>query len=215
MWKRFIGLTVAVVFSSSCATGSPYEDVTDETTAIQAWSKVYMNRQCFAPDDYGTSVYPTDLAMDDDYDCSRTMLLDVTSEQDENGDTLWCFDHVWQSSWKFDDDPGFGIGTPRRSTWCYYFTRNADTGEVDFASGGIQRAAYQDLAEWPGGGGEAAPATAPESNSGCDPNYTGTCVPNVEYDLDCVDIGMQVYVTGADVHGFDRDGDGLGCESYG
>jgi micrococcal nuclease len=34
-------------------------------------------------------------------------------------------------------------------------------------------------------------------------------------DLDCADIGHQVSITGADYHGLDRDGDGVGCESYG
>ena len=48
----------------------------------------------------------------------------------------------------------------------------------------------------------------------CDPNYTGYCVPIVSYDLDCADIGHSVIVVGIDHHGFDDDGDGVGCESY-
>jgi hypothetical protein len=40
-------------------------------------------------------------------------------------------------------------------------------------------------------------------------------VPIVGYDLDCGDIGFMVTVIGSDIHGFDREGDGLGCESYG
>lgn len=55
----------------------------------------------------------------------------------------------------------------------------------------------------------AAPATG-----GCDPNYT-PCVPQVPYDLNCPDIGFSVQVIGGDPHGFDREGDGIGCESYG
>ena len=47
----------------------------------------------------------------------------------------------------------------------------------------------------------------------CDQNYSG-CVPVVSYDLDCVDIGHSVTVYGNDPHGFDRDRDGYGCESY-
>ena len=46
----------------------------------------------------------------------------------------------------------------------------------------------------------------------CDENYSG-CVPNVSYDLDCGDITGSVRVYGSDVHRFDRDGDGVGCES--
>ena len=38
---------------------------------------------------------------------------------------------------------------------------------------------------------------------------------DVGYDLDCSDIGEQVWVGNYDPHGLDRDGDGWGCESYG
>lgn len=48
----------------------------------------------------------------------------------------------------------------------------------------------------------------------CDPNYSGGCVPIVSYDLDCPDIGFAVTVIGRDIHRFDRDKDGYGCESY-
>lgn len=34
-------------------------------------------------------------------------------------------------------------------------------------------------------------------------------------DLDCPDIGHSVRITGPDYHRLDRDGDGIGCESYG
>lgn len=57
---------------------------------------------------------------------------------------------------------------------------------------------------------------APSVNSGsdCDSNYSGNCVPLVGYDLDCPDVVGPVYVVGQDVHGFDRDGDGVGCEPW-
>jgi len=51
------------------------------------------------------------------------------------------------------------------------------------------------------------------ATSSCDSNYTG-CVPSVDYDLDCPDVGRSVRVLGVDVHRFDADGDGYGCESY-
>lgn len=54
------------------------------------------------------------------------------------------------------------------------------------------------------------PAPAPPS-SGCDPNYS-PCVPRSPVDLDCSDINGPVRVIGTDVHRFDRDGDGIGCE---
>lgn len=55
---------------------------------------------------------------------------------------------------------------------------------------------------------------APPATGGCDPNYT-PCVPLVNYDLNCPDIGFMVQVIGGDPHGFDRDRDGWGCETYG
>lgn len=61
-----------------------------------------------------------------------------------------------------------------------------------------------------------APSPAPMqpdvgSQSGCDPNYV-PCVPVSASDLDCSDINGPVSVIGADIHRFDRDSDGLGCE---
>ena len=47
-----------------------------------------------------------------------------------------------------------------------------------------------------------------DTNSSDDyPAYDG-------YDLDCSDIGHPVEVDGADPHGLDRDGDGVGCETW-
>ncbi len=57
------------------------------------------------------------------------------------------------------------------------------------------------------------PPPAPKPITNCAPGYS-PCVPNVSYDLNCPDIGFSVTVTGSDPHGFDRDGDGYGCESY-
>jgi len=55
-------------------------------------------------------------------------------------------------------------------------------------------------------------STSGGSSGRCDPNYRGACVPTVPYDLDCADIDGPVYVVGVDVHRFDADGDGVGCE---
>ena len=51
------------------------------------------------------------------------------------------------------------------------------------------------------------------SQSGCDPSYPDSCIPSPPPDLDCGDVGKRFTVTGSDPHGFDRDGDGVGCES--
>ena len=47
----------------------------------------------------------------------------------------------------------------------------------------------------------------------CDENYEPCVVPQSKRDLDCPDIPTSVKVVGRDVHNFDRDGDGYGCET--
>ena len=62
----------------------------------------------------------------------------------------------------------------------------------------------------------APPAAAP---SGCDPNYSGACVP-VASDVDCAGgsgngpayVQGPVTVTGSDIYGLDRNQDGVACE---
>ena len=49
------------------------------------------------------------------------------------------------------------------------------------------------------------------TESNCDPNYSG-CIPPYPPDLDCSDVGKNIRVIDSDPHGFDRDGDGIGCE---
>jgi len=57
--------------------------------------------------------------------------------------------------------------------------------------------------------------STPKSNNKCDPNYQG-CIPPYPPDLDCTDIKRMklapIRVIGADVHKFDGDGDGIGCD---
>jgi hypothetical protein len=51
-------------------------------------------------------------------------------------------------------------------------------------------------------------------NSNCDPSYPDFCIPSYPPDLDCPDISTKRFtVLSSDPHGFDRDGDGVGCES--
>lgn len=59
--------------------------------------------------------------------------------------------------------------------------------------------------------GDAARGTVPGTGE-CDPNYE-PCLP-VTDDLDCSDIRLPVTVSGRDVYGLDRDGDGQACEVY-
>jgi hypothetical protein len=56
---------------------------------------------------------------------------------------------------------------------------------------------------------EATGTTVP--TDACDPNYT-PCIPSVDHDLDCPDIGFIVQVIGGDPHRLDADHDGIACE---
>ena len=65
----------------------------------------------------------------------------------------------------------------------------------------------------------AAPAPAPAAPAGCDPNYSGQCVP-IASDVDCAGGGGNgpayttgpVRVIGTDIYKLDRDGDGVACD---
>ena len=66
---------------------------------------------------------------------------------------------------------------------------------------------------------EPAPAAEPAQSGngargggGCDPNYD-PCIPPYPPDLDCADVDGPIRVLGDDPHGFDADGDGIGCDS--
>jgi endonuclease YncB( thermonuclease family) len=51
-------------------------------------------------------------------------------------------------------------------------------------------------------------------DSNCDPSYPDACIASPPPDLDCADVSQKRFtVSGSDPHGFDRDGDGIGCES--
>jgi hypothetical protein len=59
-----------------------------------------------------------------------------------------------------------------------------------------------------------APAPPPTRSSGnCHPSYPDFCIPPAPPDLDCADVGGNDFtVRPPDPHGFDREGDGRGCE---
>ncbi len=53
-----------------------------------------------------------------------------------------------------------------------------------------------------------------DTTPSCDPSYPDVCIPPYPPDLDCGEIGYSNFrVVGSDPHGFDRDNDGIGCES--
>jgi endonuclease YncB( thermonuclease family) len=58
------------------------------------------------------------------------------------------------------------------------------------------------------------PATKSPASGKCDPSYRGVCIPPPPPDLDCDDVPYSGFsVVGSDPHGFDGDGDGVGCEA--
>ena len=63
-------------------------------------------------------------------------------------------------------------------------------------------------------GASGPPTKTPPASGKCDPSYPDVCIPPYPPDLDCKDIPYKGFrVVGRDPHGFDGDGDGVGCES--
>lgn len=55
---------------------------------------------------------------------------------------------------------------------------------------------------------------ATNNNNDCDSSYPDACIPPYPPDLNCDDISDKNFeVLPPDPHGFDRDEDGIGCES--
>lgn len=62
-------------------------------------------------------------------------------------------------------------------------------------------------------GSGSTTTTAP---SGCDPAYPDFCIPPPPAEVDCADLPEEDFtVLAPDPHGFDADGNGIGCESAG
>jgi micrococcal nuclease len=53
-----------------------------------------------------------------------------------------------------------------------------------------------------------------DATTDCDSSYPDACIPPYPPDLNCGDISDKDFqVVPPDPHGFDREGDGIGCES--
>ena len=53
-----------------------------------------------------------------------------------------------------------------------------------------------------------------DEQDNCDSSYPDFCIPPPPPNLNCPDISQKRFtVSGSDAHGFDRDNDGIGCES--
>ena len=56
--------------------------------------------------------------------------------------------------------------------------------------------------------------SASDEQDNCDSSYPDFCIPSAPPNLNCPDVPQKRFtVTGSDPHGFDRDNDGIGCES--
>ncbi len=65
----------------------------------------------------------------------------------------------------------------------------------------------------PGSGAQAGTTPGRGIGGSCDPSYPTVCLPPPPPDLDCGDIPHKRFrVRPPDPHGFDGEGDGLGCE---
>jgi len=61
---------------------------------------------------------------------------------------------------------------------------------------------------------ESIPTFRPTLRPRCDPAYPSVCIPPPPPDLDCGEISYKNFrVLSPDPHRFDRDRDGIGCES--
>jgi hypothetical protein len=61
---------------------------------------------------------------------------------------------------------------------------------------------------------EALNASSNEGKQNCDPSYPEVCIASPPPDLNCSDIPQTDFtVRQPDPHGFDIDGDGIGCET--
>ena len=77
-----------------------------------------------------------------------------------------------------------------------------------------QQALQQREQQVPEPGFEDIPEMIFESELNCDPSYPDVCIDPYPPDLDCGEIQYANFkVIPPDPHGFDRDNDGIGCES--
>jgi hypothetical protein len=99
---------------------------------------------------------------------------------------------LWPESWR----PGVDLG--REIKWCSDDAENRT----------VKRIAVATIAM------SLAVASCAELGSNPDSVAYPDAPPYSGRDLDCVDIGHRVQVSGGDPHRLDGDGDGVGCEDW-
>jgi len=101
-------------------------------------------------------------------------------------------------TWVHDSDHGWNEIHP---IWAIHY----------FATGVLVRRLPPKMPRYePGEGGSGGSG----GGGNCDPSYPTVCIPPPPPDLDCADVPYRNFtVLPPDPHGFDGDGDGVGCES--
>lgn len=133
------------------------------------------------------------------------------------------FDRLLRNVWvRLDDGALVMVGLELvRQGFAQLDTFPPDVKYVD-----VLRAVQDDAREaqvglWAAAPSEAIPIPTPKSlldpgatgRDDCDDSYPEVCIPAYPPDLDCGDITERNFIVrGPDPHGFDRGGDGVGCE---
>lgn len=103
-----------------------------------------------------------------------------------------------------------------RQGYALAYTYPPDVACSDFFASTQNQAQSSNAGLW---ASTPVPPTAVNNNSGgsggnCDPSYPTVCIPPPPPDLDCKDVPYKRFqVLPPDPHRFDRDKDGIGCES--
>ena len=127
------------------------------------------------------------------------------------------FDRLLRDVW-IEDAPGSWILVNLeliRQGFAQVSTYPPDIKYVDLLLEAQEAARTASLGLW-----APAPTTAPmptplvATDDNCDSSYPEVCIPPYPPDLDCSEITYRRFtVRGPDPHGFDRNNDGIGCES--
>ena len=102
--------------------------------------------------------------------------------------------------------PRFGGSPP--------YTRSDDSLALCNTAGGARCVGYNGVVAPPPENHEPGGSKPPRTGGNCDPSYPTVCIAPPPPDLDCSEIPYTDFkVLPPDPHGFDGNGDGVGCES--
>lgn len=133
------------------------------------------------------------------------------------------FDRLLRNVWvRLDDGALVLVGLELvRQGFAQLDTFPPDVKYVDVLRAVQSDARAAQVGLWAAALSEPIPVPTPKSlldpgatgRAGCDDSYPDVCIPAYPPDLDCGEITERNFIVrGPDPHGFDRGGDGLGCE---